>query len=91
MQHKLDAGETDAIRLAISLGASKILLDERLGREAERELNLRVTGVLGELLHAKKTGTLPSVRLEIERLRSEVRFFIAKPVEMLILQEAGES
>lgn len=88
--HNLDAGETEAIRLALALGADKILLDERRGRAAARELNIPVAGILGELLYAKRSGTVQSVRAEIGCLRTEANFFIAEPIEKLILSEAGE-
>jgi predicted nucleic acid-binding protein len=40
----LDAGEREAIALALSIGADSVLLDERKGRQAAREQGLRVSG-----------------------------------------------
>ena len=45
---------------------------------------------LGELLHAKFSGQLPSVREEMRKLRSEARFFIRADIENFILSQAGE-
>lgn len=45
----LDAGEREAIALALSIGADSVLLDERKGRQAAREQGLRVSGTLGVL------------------------------------------
>jgi predicted nucleic acid-binding protein len=88
--HILDAGETEAVRLALALKADKILLDERRGRAAARDLQLPVAGILGELLYAKRTGSIQNVRAEMGRLKTEAHFFIAEPVERLVLSEAGE-
>ena len=65
----LDAGESEAIALAVATRADVLLMDERRGREAARRNGLAVAGLLGELLHARQTGVLPNLRTEINRLR----------------------
>jgi predicted nucleic acid-binding protein len=87
---RADPGECEAIALAEVLQADKILLDDRAGRELARERKLKVSGVLGELLHAKKDSRIASVREEMERLQSEARFFIREDLRALILDAAGE-
>lgn len=67
----LDAGETDAIALALAVNADILLMDEKRGRQAARQTGLKVAGVLGELLHARQAGRIPNLRQEIARLRSE--------------------
>lgn len=86
----LDPGETEAISLAIALQADVLLMDERRGREAARHHGLTVAGVLGELLHARLNGWLPNLRAEINRLRTEARFFVDAEIEKFILTQAGE-
>jgi predicted nucleic acid-binding protein len=86
----LDAGETAAIGLALSSQADVLLIDERRGRAAARSLGLSVGGVLGELLHGKQSGLFPSLRGELQRLRSEAGFFIDSEIEQFILSQAGE-
>ena len=61
-----------------------------LSHGAARDRHLKVAGVLGELLHAKFSGQLPSVREEMRKLRSEARFFIRADIESFILSQAGE-
>lgn len=53
----LDEGERDAIALALSLHASRILLDERAARIVAARLGLTVTGSVGVLLGAKRRGS----------------------------------
>lgn len=86
----LDAGEAEAIVLSATSAADVLLLDERRGRIAARERGIPVGGVLGELLHAKAAGRISAVGIEIQKLRSEARFFIAANLEAFILREAGE-
>jgi uncharacterized protein len=86
----LDAGETGAIALALHLRASVLLLDEKRGREAARHMGLVVAGALGELVHAKHAGWIPSVLDEIHRLRREAGFFVDAGVERFILSQVGE-
>ena len=49
----LDAGEAEAIALAMECQADLILLDERMGRHAAQRMGLKVTGTLGILIAAK--------------------------------------
>jgi predicted nucleic acid-binding protein len=86
----LDAGETEAIGLAVGTRADVLLMDERRGREAARRNGLAVGGVLGELLHARQTGVLASLRPEINRLRAEAGFFVDAEIERFILSQVGE-
>jgi predicted nucleic acid-binding protein len=86
----LDAGENEAIALALSTHADVLLMDERRGREVARRHGLTVAGVLGELLHARQNGLLPDLRREINRLRSEAGFFVGAQIEAFILSQAGE-
>jgi len=67
----LDPGETAAIALALAVHADVLFIDEKRGRAAARSAGLTVSGLLGELLHAKFVGRIPSMRAEIQRLRSQ--------------------
>jgi uncharacterized protein len=87
---RLDAGEHDAIALAVTMKADVLLMDEKRGRAAARHAGLAVAGLLGELLHAKLSGRIPSLGPELKRLRSEAGFFIDAGIEQFILSQAGE-
>lgn len=90
LPYPLDAGETEAIALALSTGADVLLMDERRGREAARRNGLTVAGMLGELLHARHAGRLANLRDKIKRLRTEAGFFVDAEIERFILSQAGD-
>ena len=87
----LDPGEAEAIALALELRADLILLDERDGRAAAERAGLRVTGLLGVLLRAKKAGQLESIRLELEALRTRANFFLSPQLEQCVLDQPASS
>ena len=64
----LDAGEREAIQLAVSLHADLLLMDDRKGVNAAHSKGLRVTGTLGILDLAAQRG-LVGFAAAIERLR----------------------
>jgi hypothetical protein len=86
----LHAGEAEALALAVELPADLTLLDDGDARRRAREAGLRISGILGVLLRAKRDGYIPSLREEIRRLREDARFFIARPLERELLAAAGE-
>jgi predicted nucleic acid-binding protein len=73
----LDAGEAEAIALALETRAQWVLLDESEARRIAKALGLKVTGVLGILLRACRQKRLPSIKSEMERLREKAGFYIA--------------
>jgi predicted nucleic acid-binding protein len=73
---KLDNGERAALALAIELGASLILMDDRAGVEEARLQGLQVTGTLGVLLLAARRGL---VDLEAAFLRLQTTNFRYRP------------
>jgi predicted nucleic acid-binding protein len=72
----LDAGEIEAIRLALALQADRILMDEKEGRQRASALGLRTIGIIGVLIVARQTGRVESLTAEIARLRAEAGFFV---------------
>lgn len=88
LQADLDRGESEAIALAVEIGAAHVLLDEREGRKKARALGLGITGVLGILLWAGRERKLTSVQDAIRRLRDEAGFYVAPALEEQILRAA---
>lgn len=54
----LDRGEAEAVALALATKAELVLLDERKGRRAARELDLNIAGTIGVLDAAAACGLL---------------------------------
>jgi len=90
LRSSLDVGEAEAITLAEELKADIVLIDEMAGREAARIRGFTVLGTLGLLVRAKQAGLTPSVAPLIDRLRSELSFFISDDLRRTILRQAGE-
>jgi len=86
----LHDGESEAIALAVETSASCTLLDEREARAHAQRMNLKITGVLGVLLRARKQGAIPALKPLVDQLRSEAHFFIAPDLERHLLELAGE-
>jgi len=70
----LDLGEQEAIALALEVHADRLLVDEKLGRQAAIQRGLRVAGTLGVLLDAA-SANLIDFEQAIGRLR-ETSFYL---------------
>ncbi len=68
LQLILDPGESEAILLAECIGHRFLLMDERKGRQVAKSRGLKVVGIAGVLLAAKKKGLLDAVAPELEAL-----------------------
>jgi hypothetical protein len=87
---RLGDGERQAIALAIEVGASAILVDDRPARRLAQEAGLNVIGTLGLVLDAKRTGIIANVRPELDKLL-ETSFFLSEQLYNQLLRLAGES
>lgn len=86
----LDPGESEAIVLAIEAGADLFLVDDARAKDAAARLGLNVTGVFGILLDAKRQGRVAAVAPLMDRLRTELNFFMSDGLRALVLRLAGE-
>jgi predicted nucleic acid-binding protein len=66
----LDPGETEALALARSLPDARVLLDDESARAEARRLKLRVTGTLGVVAQAHRSGilSLPDTELLLQEI-----------------------
>ncbi len=90
-RRELDAGESEAIALALEIDADFLLMDEKRGRAAAQRAGLTTIGILGVASAAKRKGLLVSVALVIRELREQASFWISDELEARVLKDAGES
>lgn len=88
---QLDAGEAEAIACAIEYQPDWLLIDERRGRMIARQFGLRVLGLLGVLLQAKREGLIDAVAPILPRLTGEAGFWIDPALYRRVLIAAGEA
>lgn len=85
----LDRGEASAITLALEVPGCVLIIDERNGRNVAKALGLSVTGTLGMLVKAKRSGLIPGLRPWLSRFR-EAGFRYSVDLEAAVLRAAGE-
>jgi predicted nucleic acid-binding protein len=85
----LDAGEAEAISLALEIRAEQVVLDDLQARRLAKELGLAVVGTAGVLFAAKQRGFIRAVRPPLDALRA-AGFRLRKDVYEEILKAAGE-
>jgi predicted nucleic acid-binding protein len=87
----LDAGEAEAIALALEQEANLLIIDESAGRAMARPLGIELTGTLGVLLKEFRLGRIPSMREAMDDLVNEAGFFLSLNVRRKFLEAAGEA
>jgi predicted nucleic acid-binding protein len=89
-QEPLDLGEAEAIALARELNADRLLIDERKGRAVASRLGIKLTGVLGILIVAKRRELIPKIKPLIDELIDISRFRVSDELYARVLQDVGE-
>jgi predicted nucleic acid-binding protein len=87
--YMLDAGERDTLSIALEKGASRVLIDERLGRNLAEYHGLPVIGSLGTLLKAKHIGLIAEF-LPLVRLLQRAGFRYHEPLVMRLAALVNE-
>jgi predicted nucleic acid-binding protein len=86
----LDAGEAEAIALAVEMKAGLLLLDERRGRNVAQRFGLKFVGLMGMLIEAKWKGHVPAVKPILDDLTATAGFWVDNGLYARVVQEAGE-
>jgi len=90
LRQDLDAGEAEAIALAVERSAALLIMDERLGRETVERFGIRPIGTIGVLVAVKRSGLIPHIRPHLDTLRSEAGFYIADTLYRHVLTDNAE-
>lgn len=85
----LHDGEAETIILAKELDADLIIIDDRLARRHAKYFGLVVTGTVGVLLRAKRSGVINKVRPVLDDLIG-FGFYISEDVCQKVLDIADE-
>jgi len=80
----LHRGEREAILLAEALRADVLLIDEQVGRTIALSRNLPLSGTLGVLEQADRTGFVSDFPQVLQRLKAS-GFFITEALEQQLL------
>ncbi|MBU1820008.1 MAG: DUF3368 domain-containing protein [Bacteroidetes bacterium] len=86
----LDPGEAEAIVLAEELKADFLIIDERKGRKVAEDRGIKIVGLLGILIQAKKARHIAQLKPLLDRLIHTIGFRVSKKLYDRILSQAGE-
>ena len=85
----IDPGEAEAIDLAISIKADRLLIDERKGNFLAKQLGITTIGLLGILKIAKENNLITSVKELLDQL-IENNFWLSNDLYNTVLKSVNE-
>jgi len=89
IEASVDKGEASAIALAIEYVDCLIIIDDLKARKFALQLHLNITGTLGIIVEAKRSGIIESVEPLIDRIRN-TNFRITEKLKAMIIKKANE-
>lgn len=86
----LDLGEAEAIALAKEENAELLIIDETKGRNIAKKLSIKIVGLLGILIQAKKENLIENVEQILVELKTKAGFWISEELHNTILDLSQE-
>ncbi len=90
LQNEIDYGEAESIILASELKADFLLIDDLKGRKVAEQKGLKIIGLLGILLKAKKENLIPLIKPVVDSLINIAGFRIHQSLINDLLIAGGE-
>jgi len=90
LEQDLDAGEAEAIALALDAGADLLLMDEKLGRQSAHHMGIHCIGSVGVLRIAKRRGLIKAINPDLDALRDIAGFRLSETLYLQVLRDEGE-
>ena len=85
----LGPGETEVLALALETEDPLVIMDDGPARRMAETLGIKLTGTLGLLIDAKRSGLIPAVAPVLDQLEA-LRFRLAAQTRNAVLRLAGE-
>ena len=85
----VDAGEADAILLALEQDARMLIIDDKKGRKTAKNIGLPIVGTGGILIAAKRAGHLKEVTSVLNDLAG-AGYFISLTLSKRIIELSGD-
>jgi len=85
----VDAGEADAILLALEQDSRMLIIDDKKGRKTAKNIGLPIVGTGGILVAAKRAGHLIEVTSVLNDLAG-VGYYISPTLSKRIIELAGD-
>jgi predicted nucleic acid-binding protein len=89
LENLLDRGEASAIAIALDLEHVLLILDDLKARKIAEKLGFKITGTLGILIKARKSGLITQIKPYLEQLKT-IGFRISNTIEDELLRLCDE-
>lgn len=90
LRQDLDAGEAEAIALAVETDEAVLLMDEQEGRETASHFEIPHLGLIGVLIEAKRDGHVEALQPFLTSLKQRAGFWISEQLYERVLRDEGE-
>ena len=90
IRQDLDAGEAEAIALAVEADSPLLIMDEQQGRARAEHFEVPCIGVIGVFIEANDRGHVQAVQPCLDALRQDAGVHISDALYHRVLRDEGE-